>query len=98
MWLHSNQMLEIMGGGALSPHGRVLTMLGASLPSLFLVDAATAGTLSHLVLTWTFFVCQAEFLNHAVEAILALYNGKGGVPFADSVMVIGHSLGGVVTR
>lgn len=45
------------------------------------------------------FVRQAEFLNHAVEAILALYNsgGKGGAA-VESVMVVGHSLGGLITR
>lgn len=47
------------------------------------------------------FVHQAEFLNHAVEAILALYressDGKGGGA-VESVMIVGHSLGGLVAR
>lgn len=41
---------------------------------------------------------QAEFLNHAVQAILEMYgDGKRGSS-VESVMVVGHSLGGMVTR
>lgn len=40
-------------------------------------------------------VLQAEFLNHAVEAVLALYSD---VPAVESVMVVGHSLGGLIAR
>lgn len=45
-------------------------------------------------------VCKADFLNQAVEAILALYTdaSRGGAHPVESVMVVGHSLGGVVTR
>ncbi|CAM9406051.1 unnamed protein product [Ectocarpus sp. 6 AP-2014] len=61
---------------------------------VFSLDFLEECTALHGSLVWR----HAEFLNHAVEAILDLYTGKGGVPFADSVMVVGHSLGGVVTR
>ncbi|CAM9487282.1 unnamed protein product [Ectocarpus fasciculatus] len=61
---------------------------------VFSLDFLEEPTALHGSLVWR----HAEFLNHAVEAILALYTGKGGVPSADSVMVVAHSLGGVVTR
>lgn len=41
---------------------------------------------------------QAEFLNHAVEEILGLYDGQEGARPVSSVMIVGHSLGGMVTR
>lgn len=41
---------------------------------------------------------QAEFFNHAVQAILELYNDWNGSSSMKSVMVVGHSLGGMVTR
>lgn len=41
---------------------------------------------------------QADFLNHAVEVILGLYEGQEGTRPVSSVMVVGHSLGGMVTR
>lgn len=41
---------------------------------------------------------QAEFLNHAVGAVLELYSeGKASSP-RTSVMILGHSLGGLVAR
>lgn len=39
---------------------------------------------------------QAEFFNHAVQAILALYDD--GDVSVSSVMIVGHSLGGIVAR
>lgn len=45
-------------------------------------------------------ILQADFLNHAVEAILELYadTGNGGTHSVESVMIVGHSLGGVIAR
>ncbi|CAN0477228.1 unnamed protein product, partial [Scytosiphon promiscuus] len=43
-------------------------------------------------------LCQAEFLNHAVEVILGLYEGEEGARAVSSVMIVGHSLGGMVAR
>lgn len=46
-----------------------------------------------------FWMFQAEFLNHAVEAILELYTEDGAASsFAPSVMIVGHSYGGIVAR
>lgn len=44
------------------------------------------------------YVRQAEFLNHAVEAILALYGDGKGASAVESVMIVGHSLGGLIAR
>lgn len=41
---------------------------------------------------------QAEYLNDAIEYILSLYEGTDGVPAPSSVIVIGHSMGGIVAR
>ena len=43
-------------------------------------------------------ICQAEFLNHAVEVILKLYEGGEGARPVSSVLIVGHSLGGMVAR
>lgn len=44
---------------------------------------------------------QADFLNHAVEAILALYadgNSREDGSSINSVIIVGHSMGGLVAR
>lgn len=41
---------------------------------------------------------QAEYLNDAIEYILSLYEGTDSVPAPSSVIVIGHSMGGIVAR
>lgn len=43
-------------------------------------------------------ICQAEFLNHAVDVIVKLYEGEEGVRPVASVLIVGHSLGGMVAR
>eukprot|EP00752_Nemacystus_decipiens_P014209 g12638.t1 len=58
---------------------------------VFTLDLLEEWTAMHGSLVWR----QAEFLNHAVEAILDLYSD---VPAVESVMVVGHSLGGLVAR
>eukprot|EP00903_Cladosiphon_okamuranus_P012207 g11449.t1 len=58
---------------------------------VFALDLLEEWTALHGSLVWR----QAEFLNHAVEAILGLYSD---VPAVESVMVVGHSLGGLITR
>lgn len=46
-------------------------------------------------------ILQADFLNHAVEAILALYaddNSPNDGSSINSVVIVGHSMGGLVAR
>ncbi|CAM9199795.1 unnamed protein product, partial [Chrysoparadoxa australica] len=58
---------------------------------LFALDFLEEMTAIHASYAWR----QAQFLNHALAAIRNLYRGTGG---AASVMVVGHSYGGIVAR
>ncbi|CAM9788395.1 unnamed protein product, partial [Hapterophycus canaliculatus] len=62
---------------------------------IFALDLLEEWSALHGSFVWR----QADFLNHAVEAVLALYTrDEGGAHSVESVMVVGHSLGGIVTR
>lgn len=45
-------------------------------------------------------VDQAEYTNEAIQYILALYKGRGniGLPSPSSVLIVAHSMGGMVAR